>query len=133
MAEQWPAAKRTKSDRLRVSAAFLHGKAPGRINKNAPTEKSTTHGEGSDQLPRTVGNSRQGHTGVAEAAGNWRLGLTVYELCSFCLKDRSVTSANVQWAFVGGGGIPPPSTRGKRGTTPQPPPWSEHFPAAQRT
>jgi hypothetical protein len=35
------------------------------------------------------------------------LGHTVYELCSFRLKDSSVTSVTVQRAFLGGGGIPP--------------------------
>jgi hypothetical protein len=75
--------------------------ASGRINYNAATEKSTTQGEGSDQQPRIVGKSRPRHTGVAEAAGDFRLGPTFYELCSFHLKDRSVTSATVQWAFAG--------------------------------
>jgi hypothetical protein len=68
-AEQCPAAQRTSSDRIRVSAALLHGKASGPINYLAPTAKSTTHGEGSDQLPRTEGNSHPRHTGIAEAAG----------------------------------------------------------------
>jgi hypothetical protein len=88
-------------------SAFVHGEAPGRINYNAPTEKSTTPGEGSNQLPRTVGNSRPRHSGVAEAAGHWRLNPTFCDLCSFLLKDCSVTSATVKRAFVRGGGIHP--------------------------
>jgi hypothetical protein len=63
--------------------------------------------KGSDQQPRTDGNSRPRHTGVDKAAGNFRLGPTVYELCSDRLKDSSVTSATVQRAFIVGGGIPP--------------------------
>jgi hypothetical protein len=105
--EQCPAAQRTKSERLRVSATFLHVKAPGLINYNAPTEKSTTHVEGIDQLPRSEGNSSPRHTGVAEAAEHWRLLHKVYVLCSFCLKNCSVTSVTVQRAFLMGGGIPP--------------------------
>jgi hypothetical protein len=70
-------------------------------------EKSTTHGEARVLLPRTVGNSRPRHTAVAEAAGAWRLGPKVYELCPFPLKDSSVTSVTVERAFLGGGGIPP--------------------------
>jgi hypothetical protein len=79
----------------------------GRINYNAPTEKRTTHGEGSDQIPRTVGNSRPRHTGVAEAAGALRLGPTVYKVRSFLLKDSSVTSVTIQMAFLRGGRNPP--------------------------
>jgi hypothetical protein len=90
-AEQSPAAQRTLSDRLRGSAGFLQVKASGRINYHAPSEKSTTHGEGSDQLPRTEGNSLRRHTGVAKAARDSRLGPTFYEVCSFRLKDSSVT------------------------------------------
>jgi hypothetical protein len=115
---------------MRGFAAFLHGKEPGRINYKAPTAKSNTHGVGSDQLPRTVVNSRPRQTGVAEAAGAWRLGPTDYELCSFRLRHRSVTTATVQRAFVGGCGIPPPSARGRRGTSAQPPPGAEECPAA---
>jgi hypothetical protein len=100
-------AQRTKSDRLRVSAAFLHGKEPGRINYNAPSEKSTTHVEGSTQIPRTEGNSRPRHTGAAEAAGHWRLEPTVYELSTFRLKDFSFTSVTVESAFILCGGITP--------------------------
>jgi hypothetical protein len=36
-----------------------------------------------------------------------RLGPTVYDLSSFCLKNFSVTSVTVQGAFLLGGGIPP--------------------------
>jgi hypothetical protein len=85
--------------------AFLHVKASGRINYHAPTEISTTHGEGSVQLHRNVGNSRQRNTWVAEAAGDWRLGPTVYMVFSFRLVDCSVTSVTVQTAFVRGRGI----------------------------
>jgi hypothetical protein len=93
---------------LRGSAVLLHGKASGRIKYNASTEKITTHGEGSDQLPLTEGNSRPLHTVVSEAAGSWRLGPTVYELCSFRLNESSVTSVTVQKAFPAVGGILPP-------------------------
>jgi hypothetical protein len=58
------------------SAAFLHGKASGRINYNSPTANCTTHSEGKDQLARTEGNRRPRHTGVCEAAGPRRLGPT---------------------------------------------------------
>jgi hypothetical protein len=81
--------------------------ASGRINYNAPTEKSNTHVEGSDQIPRTVGNSRPSHTGVAEAAGHLGLGPKVYELCSFGLKYFSVSTVTVEKAFLLGGGTPP--------------------------
>jgi hypothetical protein len=77
------------------------------INYNTPTEKSTTHGEGSDQIPRTEGNSRPFRTGLAGAAGLLRLGPTVYELISFRLKVFSVTSVTVQRAFLLGGGKQP--------------------------
>jgi hypothetical protein len=92
---------------LRASAAFLNGKASGRINYKGPTEKSTRHGERSDQLPRTEGNSRPRHTGVAEAAGHWRLLPKIYELSNFCQKVCSVTSVTVQRAIIVGGCIPP--------------------------
>jgi hypothetical protein len=69
------AAQRTYSDRLRGSAAFLHGKASGRINYPAPTEKSKTHGKGCEQLPRTEVNSRPRHTGVEKPAVDWRPGI----------------------------------------------------------
>jgi hypothetical protein len=105
-AEQCPAAPRTCSDRLLGSAAFVQGKASGRIYYNAPTEKSTTYGKGSHQLPRTEGYSRPRHTGVDKAAGHWRLGPTEYEACSFILEDRSVTSVKVQTAFLRDGCIP---------------------------
>jgi hypothetical protein len=59
------------------------------------------HGEGSDQLPRTEGNSRPRHKGVVEAAADLRLGPTVYELCSFIFKDRSVTSVTLQSVLRG--------------------------------
>jgi hypothetical protein len=52
-------------------------------------------------------NSRPHHTGVAEPAGLLRLGPTVYDLCSFRLKDSSVTSVTLQRAFLLGGSIPP--------------------------
>jgi hypothetical protein len=132
-AEEFPAVQRTYSERLRGSGNSLHGKASGRINYHAPSEKCTTHGEESDQLPRTEINRRPRHTGVAEEAGALRLGPTVYDLCSFRLKDRSVTSVNVHRVFVRGGSIQTPSARGRRGTTPQPPPGAEQCPAAQRT
>jgi hypothetical protein len=45
--------------------------------------------------------------GVAEEAELWRLGPKVYELCSFRLKDSSVTSMTVQRSFIVGGAIPP--------------------------
>jgi hypothetical protein len=48
-----------------------------------------THGEGSDQLPRTEINSGPRHKGVAESVGPWRLEPKVYELCYFRLKDFS--------------------------------------------
>jgi hypothetical protein len=105
----------------------------GRINYHARSEKSTTHGEGSDQVPRTEGNNRPRYSGVAEAAGALRLGPTVYEVCSFRLKKSSVTSVTVQKAFLVGGGIPPPSARGMRGKTAHPPPEAEQCPAAKRT
>jgi hypothetical protein len=70
MAEQFSAVQRTLLERLRDTAAFLHGKASGRINYNASTEKRNTYGEGSYQLPRTEGNSRLRHTGVEMAAGD---------------------------------------------------------------
>jgi hypothetical protein len=73
----------------------------GRINYNAPTEKSTTHGEGSNQLTRTEGDSPPRHTGAAKAAGDWRLGPTVYKVCSFRLEDSSFTSVTVQRRFSG--------------------------------
>jgi hypothetical protein len=92
---------------MRGSAAFLQVMASGRFNYNAPTERSTTHGEGSDQIPRTVGNSRPRHTGVAEADRNWRQGPTAFELFSFRLRDSSVTSVTVQRAFSLGGRILP--------------------------
>jgi hypothetical protein len=60
-----------------------HGKASGPINYHAPIAQSTTHGEGSDQLPRTKANSHPCHMGVAEAAVDWRPGPTVYEECTF--------------------------------------------------
>jgi hypothetical protein len=120
-AEQCPAAQRTSSDRLPVSSGFVHGKASGQINHHAPTAKSTTHCEGIDQLTRTEANSHPRHTGVAEAAGSWGLGPTVYGECSFRLKDSSVTSVTVEWAFFGGGSIPPPSARGRRGGISQTP------------
>jgi hypothetical protein len=92
---------------LRCSAAFLHGNASDRINYNAPNEKRTTNGEGIDKLTRTDGNCSPRHTGVAEAAGDLRLGPTVYKVGSFRLKASSVTSVTEQSAFVGGGSIPP--------------------------
>jgi hypothetical protein len=110
-AEQCPGAQRTSSDRLPVSAAFVHGKESGPINYHSPTTKSTTHGEGSDQLPLTEANSHPRHTGVAEAAGAWRLGPTVYGECSFRLTDSSVISVTVQSAYLGGGSIPLQSAR----------------------
>jgi hypothetical protein len=36
-----------------------------------------------------------------------RPGPTDYEVCPILLQDRSITSVTVQWAFLGGGGIPP--------------------------
>jgi hypothetical protein len=132
-AEQCPAAQRRYSDQLRGSAAFLHGKAFGRINYNAPNEKSTTPGEGSDQLPRTEGTSRPRHTSVDKAAGHLHLRRTVYVVCLFCLKDSSITSVTVKSALNWGGGIPPTSGWGRRGTTPQPPPGAEKISEVQRT
>jgi hypothetical protein len=120
--EQCPASQRTSPDRLRVSAAYLHGKASGPINYHAPTAKSTTHGEGSDQPPGTEGNSHPLLTGVAEAAGAWRPGPKVYVVCSFRLKVSSVTPVMVQRALIWGGVIPHPWARGRLGTTLQPPP-----------
>jgi hypothetical protein len=69
--------------------------------------ESTTHGEGSDQLTRTQANSSPRHTGVEKAAGDWRMGPTVFEVCSFRLKDSSVTSVTIKIAFLWGIGIPP--------------------------
>jgi hypothetical protein len=83
--------------------------------------KRTTHGEGIDQPPFTEGKSRPRHTGVAEAAGAWRLRPTVYEIFSFRLKDSSVTSVTVKMAFHWCGCIPPPSARRLFRTTPQTP------------
>jgi hypothetical protein len=60
------------------------------------TDREKDHnGEETDQLPRTEGNCRPRHTGVAEAAGELRLSPTVYKLCSFRLKDISVTSVTI--------------------------------------
>jgi hypothetical protein len=126
-AEQCPAAQRTSSDRLPVSVAFLHGKASCPINYHAPTGKSTTQGEGSGQLPRTEGNGHPRNTGVAVAAGSLLPGPTLYEVCSFRLKDSSVTSLMVQKAFLGGGVIPILTARGRRGGTPLPPPGAEIY------
>jgi hypothetical protein len=84
-----------------------HGKESGRINYHAPTEKSTTHGEGSDQLQRTEGSSRPRYKGVVKAAGHWQLRQTVYVLCSFRLEVSSVTSETVQRAFGGSDCIQP--------------------------
>jgi hypothetical protein len=39
--------------------------------------------------------------GAEKPAGNSRLGPTVNELFSFRLKDISVTSVTVQWAYIG--------------------------------
>jgi hypothetical protein len=69
------------------------------------------HGEGSDQVLRTEGNSRPRHTGVEEAEGALPLGPTVYDIYSFRLKDSSVTSVTVQRAFLRGDIIPPPLDR----------------------
>jgi hypothetical protein len=44
--------------------------------------------------------------GAAKAAGDWQLGPTVYEVCSFSLEDSSVTSVTVQTAFLGYRSIP---------------------------
>jgi hypothetical protein len=96
-------------------------------------EESTTHGEGRDQLPRTEANRHPRHTGVAEAAGAWRPGPTVFGECSFRLKDSSVTSVTVQCAYLGGFSIPPPSARGRRGGTSQQPPGAEQCHGAQRS
>jgi hypothetical protein len=124
-AEHCPSAQRTSSDRLRVSTAFLHGKASVPINYHAPTAKRTTQGEGSDQLQRTEGNSHPRHTGVADAAGDSWPGPTVYVVFSIRLKDSSVTSVIEQRALLGVEGIPPPSALGRRGGTQLPPPGSE--------
>jgi hypothetical protein len=113
---------------MRGSAAFLHGKASGRINYNAPTEKSTTDGKGSDQLPRTEENSRPRHTGVDKAARNFRLGPTASEACSLLLVDSSVPSATVQIAFDGGGCIPSLSARGGRARQRSRPRGRKRFP-----
>jgi hypothetical protein len=106
-AEQCPTALRAYWDRLRDSVAFLQGNSPCRINYHTPTEKSKTHGLGSDQIQRTEVNSLPRHSGVAEASGPWRLGPTVYVVYSFRIKCCSVTSVTVQMAFLLGGGIPP--------------------------
>jgi hypothetical protein len=89
--EQCPAAERNYSDRLWGTAAFLHSKASDQINHNVPTEKSKTNGAGSDQITRTEGTGSPRHTGVDKVAGHWRLGPTVYEVCSFLLKNSSIT------------------------------------------
>jgi hypothetical protein len=65
------------------------------------------HGEGCNQIPRTEGKSRPRHKGAAKPALDFRLGPTVYEVCSFRLKNRSVTSVTVQTAFLGGRSIIP--------------------------
>jgi hypothetical protein len=72
-------------------------------NYHAPKEISVRETRGSRRRP---------------GIGGWE---TVYELCSFRLKDSLVTSVTVQIAFFGGGGIRNPSVRGRRGTRPQPP------------
>jgi hypothetical protein len=62
---------------------------------------------GSDQIPGTEGNRRPRYTGVAEAAGLWRMGTTVYHLISFCRKEVAVSSVTEQRAFILGCGIQP--------------------------
>jgi hypothetical protein len=83
------------------SAAFLHWKASGRINYNAPSEKNTTLGEGSVQLTSTELSSRPGHTGASKTARDMRLGPTVYLVGFFRRKDSSVTSVTVLRRFSG--------------------------------
>jgi hypothetical protein len=65
------------------------------MNYNAMSEKSITHGEGSDQIQRTERNSRTRHTGFEKAAWDLRLEPSVYEVCSFRLQFTPVTSVTV--------------------------------------
>jgi hypothetical protein len=64
------------------------------------------------KVPRTAREATKYHAPkeivvrATLAAGNLRLGPTVYELSSFCRKDFSVTSVTVQRASLLGGGIP---------------------------
>jgi hypothetical protein len=84
----------------------------------------TRQGTGSDQLQRTERekyHARRGkrpntthrrkypsaHTGAAKAAGDWRLGRTVYEVYSLLPENSSVASVNVQTAYLGGRIIQP--------------------------
>jgi hypothetical protein len=76
----------------------IQGVGPDQLKRT--DRESTTHGEGSDQLTRTEGTSHPRHTGVEKTAGHWRLGPTVYEVCSFRIKDSSVTSVTVESAFL---------------------------------
>jgi hypothetical protein len=92
---------------LRGSAAFQHGKATGVISYHAPCEKSTSHCEGSDKLPRTEGNSRPRHAGAAKSARDWRLEPTVYELCSFRLKIPQSPQRRYKGRFLGAAVVRP--------------------------
>jgi hypothetical protein len=74
-------------------------------------QKSFTHGEGSVKLPRTEGSSRPLHTGTAKAAGNWRLGPTVYvmllsskrKLSHLSDSTKGVSRMRRYTAYVGSG------------------------------
>jgi hypothetical protein len=83
-----------KNDCGDLRPSYTEGIGPDQLP--APKEKSTTHGQVSDQQPRTEGNSRPRHTGVEKAPADRRLGPTVYEVCYIRLKDSSVTSVTVQ-------------------------------------
>jgi hypothetical protein len=134
---------RPTTSQLRTYPLTAYGNLGGRRNTAAGSpaiagrivssigEKITTYGEGSVQLPRTEGNSHPRNMGVAEAAGVWRPGPTVYG--EFCcrLKYSSVTLVTVQMAYLGGGGITPLSARGRRGTTLQPPQWADRIAQAR--
>jgi hypothetical protein len=131
--------KRPTTTQLGTQQSPAYGRLGGRRNTAAGSpaiagrivssigEKSTTHGEGSDHITRTETNSHPRHTGVAEAAGALRPGPTVNGECSFRLKVSSVSSMTVQSAYLGGGVIPPPSARGRLGTTMQPPQGAERI------
>jgi hypothetical protein len=132
-AGQCPSLHRTSSCRLRVSVAFLHDKASGPTNYQAPATKRNTHGEGSVQLPRTENKSRPRPLEIPAATGALWLGPPLYEECSVRQNVSSVTSVTVHRAQNGGGVIPPPSARGRRGGKPQPPPGAGQCLSLHRT
>jgi hypothetical protein len=92
--------KRPNSTQIRTKPSPTYGRLGGRRNTAAGSPaiagrivsstggKINTHGEGSDELPRTEAFSYPRHTGVAYAAGAWRPGPTVYGECSFRLNIK---------------------------------------------